>query len=376
MFPEWSWIIGLLLGATIGSFLNVVIYRLPRGISLSNPPNSFCPKCKHQLGPLDLFPLFSWLISGGKCRYCKEPVAPRYFLVELLNGAIWAGIWWQYVLVRQDFVTAAFYALVAAALVAIIFIDWELYIIPDELNATILLIAVAYHGFTGHWNEALYGGLAGWGAMWGMQLLGGLLFRKHALGDGDIKMMRGVGVVLGPLLLGAGVGIAVLLGIVGGVAGMILAGKQPAPVSAEGEESDQAPDPVYVTDILVLGIYYLLCLDVLALVFHGVENATIKLLRFKPPEEEEDLEDDSWKTPTTIPFGPYLAAGSIVCMLFAAGVEKGLKDYWQNATGASTPKVSTEGVYRHNNGARNVIFEASSGRNQTASLATCRRRVS
>ncbi|MBI3721363.1 MAG: prepilin peptidase, partial [Fimbriimonas ginsengisoli] len=83
MFTEWSWVVGLLIGAAVGSFLNVVIYRMPRGISLSNPSKSFCPKCKHPLGWLDLVPLLSWLILRGRCRHCGGPVSARYFFVEV-----------------------------------------------------------------------------------------------------------------------------------------------------------------------------------------------------------------------------------------------------------------------------------------------------
>src|SRR5947209_4229016 len=139
MMTSWSWVIGLFLGATIGSFLNVVIYRLPRGVSLSNPPKSFCPTCKHSLTYFDMFPLLSWLIQRGRCRYCKSKVSSRYFFVELVNGLIWAGIWYQYLIVRADLGTAIFYAMAASALVVIIFVDLELFIIPDQVNAFLLV---------------------------------------------------------------------------------------------------------------------------------------------------------------------------------------------------------------------------------------------
>src|SRR5689334_17322278 len=106
MMYGWTWVVGLFLGATIGSFLNVVIYRMPRGLSLSDPPRSFCPKCKHELGFWDLFPLLSWLLLRGKCRYCQAKVSARYFFVELVNGSIWAGIWYQYLVLGSDPITA------------------------------------------------------------------------------------------------------------------------------------------------------------------------------------------------------------------------------------------------------------------------------
>ena len=98
LFPEWTWIVGLLIGASIGSFLNVVIYRMPRGLSVKEPKHSFCPSCKHQLGVPDLFPLLSWLFSRGKCRHCGSSVSPRYFIVELFTGGLFAGFWYQWLI--------------------------------------------------------------------------------------------------------------------------------------------------------------------------------------------------------------------------------------------------------------------------------------
>src|SRR5687767_7849975 len=107
---------GLAFGAAIGSFLNVVIYRMPRGLSLNNPKNSFCPKCKHRLMMSDMIPLVTWLIQRGKCKYCAANIPSRYFWVELLNGAIWAGIWWQYLVVGDDWVKGLCYAFAASTL--------------------------------------------------------------------------------------------------------------------------------------------------------------------------------------------------------------------------------------------------------------------
>jgi leader peptidase (prepilin peptidase)/N-methyltransferase len=331
VFPDWTVVVGFMLGATIGSFLNVVIYRLPRGMSLSNPSSSFCPICKHWLHPVDLVPLFSWLSTGGKCRYCLAPIPPRYFFVELLTGALWAGLWWQYLVLDDQWVTACFFAAAAAALVAVIYIDWELYIIPDELNAAILFIGIGLQGVLGTWTTALVGALLGWGLLWGIALLGRLGFGKDAMGHGDIKMMRGVGAIIGPLLLVANLGIAVILGLVVGILMIMLARKAQAAAEAEGtDEEPYQPEPI--RDLLLLGVYYLLCLDVLALAFRGIERTVSTWLIQKPAPES--IEDDDWKPSlTTIPFGPYLAAGAIVCMLFGGAIETGMRDYWRNATG-------------------------------------------
>ncbi len=340
MFPSWSWIVGLVFGATIGSFLNVVIYRLPRGMSLSNPKNSFCPICKHQLGVPDLFPLLSYLASGGKCRYCKTPFSSRYFWVELLNGSLWALIWWQYILVSYEPLKAGFYALTCAALVAVIFIDWELYIIPDELNATLLVFGVAYQAFNHSLNVALVGGLAGWGILWGIALLGRLGFGKDAMGHGDIKMMRGVGTLIGPGLLVANMAIAVVSGLVIGLALMFVSSRlakgQVSGVAEASGGEEEVYEPESIGSLFIHGAWYLLCLDIIAIAFP-------KMYKWIGEEQlEQNIDDDDWKPSlTTIPFGPYLAIGAILCMVFASPIEKGISTYMQNLSRPNTSFKTT-----------------------------------
>ncbi len=342
MLPEWFWIPGLLIGAAIGSFLNVVIYRLPRGISLSNPPNSFCPKCEHRLGVPDLFPLFSWLISRGRCRYCHEPVASRYFFVELITGALWAGLTWQYLIVAWEPLRALFFALTMAALVAIVYIDWELFIIPDELNASILVIGILYRAFEGGWLQGLYGALVGWGILWGIALLGRVAFGKDAMGDGDVKMMRGVGFVVGPLLVGASIGLAVPLGLIGGITGIVIDNVQAKKRAASGqaEAADVEEPPPYATPIWVVllsGLWYLLCLDVVGLFVPPLNRWVDGIL----PQENIDEEDDWKPSATTIPFGPYLAAGVAICLLFAHPIEGAIQSYIHGTLGQAARVTSS-----------------------------------
>ena len=326
MAPDWTWVIGLFLGATIGSFLNVVIYRLPRGLSIISPSKSFCPNCKHSLGPLDLFPLFSYLFSGGKCRYCKQSFSSRYFWVELLNGILWAAIWWQYIIVTVDPLKAGFYALTTAALVAVIFIDWELYIIPDQLNAMLLIFGLGYHAFDKSIMVAVWGAVLGWGILWGIALMGRLMFQKDAMGHGDIKMMRGVGALIGPTLLAANMVISVVAGLVIGVAMLIIASrmKKEEP-ETEGEQEFIPPETI--GSLFVHGGWYLTCLDIVAIPFPSIYKW------IGETESEENIDDDDWKPSlTTIPFGPYLAIGAIACMLFAAPINKGVETYINSVT--------------------------------------------
>jgi leader peptidase (prepilin peptidase)/N-methyltransferase len=328
LFPEWTMVIGAMIGAFFGSFLNMVIYRLPRHLSFSDPKRSFCPNCKHSLEWIDLFPLLSWASTGGKCRYCKDPIAFRYEMVEIITAVLFAGVWWRFMsgVPNPDLISAVAYALCTCALVAIIFIDWATYTIPDELNAFLLVVAVVYQAIEGRLMFAFEGALLGWGLLWGIAFLGRLLFGKDAMGDGDIKMMRGIGALLGPLLLAANVSIAVVLGIIGGVAGLIVASvaAKKAPEATAPEEEPYEPTPIWL--VAASGAWYFCCLDVVQLFVKPLDT----WVRSKFPEEEEE---DDWKPSiTTIPFGPYLAAGTLVCMLFGPWLQSQILGYWHERT--------------------------------------------
>lgn len=323
MFPEWTWIVGLMIGAAIGSFLNVVIYRMPRLLSLGKPKHSFCPSCKHQLGMPDLVPLFSWLFSKGKCRHCGLKISSRYFWVELINGSLWAAIWYRYFCADptgSEWVLACFYLLATAALVAIIFIDGEHYIIPDEINAFLLFLGIGFAVYSHDWKLLLYGYLMGWGVIFGIAFLGRIAFGKDAMGHGDIKMMRGVGALLGPILTVFDVGIAVITGLIFGLMFMGIQATKDSKAKASGASSDGAAvvaevdeeeyEPERIKDLLILGITYLLCFDIAAIWFPKIYGS------MGYPVEDVSVEDDEWEPSlTTIPFGPYLAIGAIVCML-------------------------------------------------------------
>jgi leader peptidase (prepilin peptidase) / N-methyltransferase len=365
MFPEWTWIVGLMIGATIGSFLNVVIYRMPRNMSLGKPKNSFCPNCKVQLSMSDLVPLFSWLSTKGKCRYCYKKVPARYFWVELINGLLWAGLWYRYFCYEptgKDWVMGCFYGVATAALVAIIFIDGEHFIIPDEINAFLLFLGIAFHLINGTMRECLIGYLVGWGIIFGIAFLGRVGMGKDAMGHGDIKMMRGVGALIGPLLTVIDVGIAVVTGLIFGLIFIALSARKSPPEvatvneatgttkNAEGvlgvgegatladataetaslvarqEEEDYQPEPI--KDLLILGFSYLLCFDVVAIWFPKLYE------KMGYPVEDISVDEDDWQpSMTTIPFGPYLAIGALVCMLFRPELLQLAEGYVKSVTG-------------------------------------------
>ncbi|MER3495487.1 MAG: hypothetical protein C4320_00860 [Armatimonadota bacterium] len=323
MFPAWTILIGFWLGAVAGSFLNVVIYRLPRGISLSNPPHSFCPKCEHRLGVKALIPLASWLFARGRCVYCKAPVWSRYFWVELVNASLWAILWKIYFVDAPgyDWITPVAYLLTTAALVAIVWIDGELFIIPDEICAFLLAVGLVYGAATGRFGEAVLGALTGWGVLFGIAFLGRVAFKKDAMGHGDIKMMRGIGALIGAKLVIFNLMIAVVLGLVGSLALMAFhALRQNKPIG-EAEEDETPYEPESIRDLLVLMISYLLLFDVIALFWKGLYP------RLGFEAEAENIEEDDWRpTATTLPFGPYLAAGALACLLFQSSILQ----FWSN----------------------------------------------
>ncbi|MFN3728797.1 MAG: prepilin peptidase [Fimbriimonadaceae bacterium] len=333
--PEWSWFLGFWFGTVIGSFLNVVIYRVPRGLSLSKPANSFCPKCKHPLKTADLVPLVSYLVLGRKCRYCHEPVSARYFAVEFLTGVVWAGIWWQYLLVQQEPAKMLAYAAAASCLIAIIFIDWELYIIPDQINAVLWLIGMLYSGWLiyqnspGAWTWGMPSGVAGWivgvGLIWGIAFLGLVAFRKDAMGHGDIKMARGIGAVLFPALTVMSVGLAVVVGAVLGVVQILLRGKPTEPEGNESEEEGEEMPPETIGSLVRCGLGYLLLIDVIGLLFPKVYKAWFGE---DPYAIEEDLETFEVER-TMIPFGPYLALGAIIAAVFHGPIFEWFEAYQQ-----------------------------------------------
>lgn len=121
------------LGACIGSFLNVVIYRLPRNLSVNEPKRSFCPNCKEPIPLSRNIPLITWLWQRGKAACCGAPIIPRYFIVELLTGLLFLAIW---IVQTQEnaAILAPIYWVMTAMLIAGSFIDFEHYLIPDELT--------------------------------------------------------------------------------------------------------------------------------------------------------------------------------------------------------------------------------------------------
>ncbi len=184
----------IILGLLIGSFLNVCIYRLPKEESIVSPP-SHCGSCGHQLMPIDLIPVFSWLFLRGKCRYCGAKISIRYALVELLTGALFGFLGWHYGLNPELGFMLAF----TAIFIIIFFIDLDHSIIPDELVIAGFITAAAYLAWV--WMSGAYPlNILDHGL--GFLIGGGLylflaVVTNGGMGGGDIKLMAMLGFWLG-----------------------------------------------------------------------------------------------------------------------------------------------------------------------------------
>jgi leader peptidase (prepilin peptidase) / N-methyltransferase len=226
-----------LLGLCIGSFLNVVIHRLPlmleRGwkadsaemlgvtIDAAEPltlstPRSRCPSCGHRIAWYENIPVASYLWLRGMCSACKTAISPRYPLIEVLTGALFAAIGWRFGATPVALLWCGF----AAVLVALAGIDWDTTLLPDNLTLPLLwagLVAAAL-GWTVPLSEALWGTVAGYLSLWTVYWLFKLTTGKEGMGFGDFKLLAALGawlglkmvlpVVLAASVLGAIVGIA------------------------------------------------------------------------------------------------------------------------------------------------------------------------
>jgi leader peptidase (prepilin peptidase) / N-methyltransferase len=192
------------LGACVGSFLNVVIYRLPAGISLLWPP-SRCPKCGHKLGLTENIPILGWLMLRGRCRHCHTSISARYPLVETFTAVMWLATFWRFGATWQT----GGYCLLLAWLIALAAIDLDTMTLPNPLTSSGLMLGVVFQTFVGYQETQTIAGAVQYfvGSIGGMvlgiwiydiiQILGTLLMGQLAQGGGDAKLMGLVGAWLG-----------------------------------------------------------------------------------------------------------------------------------------------------------------------------------
>jgi len=235
------------LGAIIGSFLNVVIHRVPREQSIVFP-NSACPSCRAPLRAYDNIPILSFLILGGKCRSCRNPISIRYPVVEALTAILFVLV------TMRDGISFAlpFDLAFVAALIALVFIDAEHMILPNVITypgmifALIARVAIPYLAGPGQLDDLLgliqrlpglplwtvslsgaaLGALVGGGSLWLMGFIWEKLRGVEAMGLGDVKMMFMVGAFLGWRLAILTIFIGVLSGSLAGIAVMVRRGNR------------------------------------------------------------------------------------------------------------------------------------------------------
>lgn len=256
------------LGACIGSFLNVVIYRIPKGESIVSP-RSHC-SCGHMIAAYDNIPVLSWFLLRGRCRACGNRFSIRYPMVELLTAILFVAVW-----LRFDPLTALAFAIFVSMMLAAAFIDLDTMEIPDRfslggfiLGVVLSLLIPSLHGFGSDFYMAdslrslvvsLQGAFIGSGLILWIALVAELVLRKEAMGFGDVKLMGAIGAFCGwqgavfALFGGAVLGLLVILP-------MILASRKLSPPepSADVGEVDNGLRIPFGPSLVAGSIVYLL----------------------------------------------------------------------------------------------------------------------
>lgn len=208
-----------LFGASIGSFLNVVIYRLPTEDKSIVKPRSFCPSCKTPIAAYDNIPLISYLLLGGKCRHCSAKINSRYFLVELMTGAFAVAFFHlAFKVGRFHPLAALVYFVFTCAMIVITFIDIDLKIIPNVISLPGIPLGLACSFFMPHsFLSSLFGILIGAGTLLAIALGYYFITKREGMGLGDVKLMGMIGAFLGwkavPFTMLAGSMVGLLYGI-------------------------------------------------------------------------------------------------------------------------------------------------------------------
>lgn len=237
--------IAILFGLMVGSFLNVVIHRLPRmmerewktqcselnGLEETSVgaaeaynlmvPRSACPSCGHQITAMENIPVASYLFLGGKCSVCKTRISPRYPLVELATGTLAGLIAWKFGFGLLAF--AAFFFV--ACLIALTFIDFDTQLLPDDITLPLLWAGLLFSmngGFT-DLKSAVIGAMAGYLALWSVYWLFKLVTGKEGMGYGDFKLLAAIGAWFGWQLLPAVILLSSVVGSIVGIALILLA---------------------------------------------------------------------------------------------------------------------------------------------------------
>lgn len=234
----------VILGLMVGSFLNVVIHRLPKMMEREwhanclelqgkevpeQPkytivtPRSACPKCGHQITALENIPIISYLMLGGKCKGCKTKISIRYPFVEALTGALIGLVAYKYGYTY----TTLFAWIFVLALIAMTFIDFDTQLLPDDITLPLLWLGLLFNlngGFT-DLKSAVIGAMAGYLILWSVYWLFKLVTGKEGMGYGDFKLLGAIGAWFGWQLLPAVILLSSVVGAVIGIGMIMFRGK-------------------------------------------------------------------------------------------------------------------------------------------------------
>ena len=273
-----------MIGASIGSFLNVVIARLPENESIVRP-GSRCPACKTPIKPHQNIPILSWLFLRGRCASCRTPISIRYPVVELLTGVLFLACF-----IRFGMTWALAPALIlSASLVAITFIDIDTFEISDQISLPGIALGCLLRPicFDKPWFSGIVGALLGAAFLGFIRWAHMVVRKREGMGLGDIKLIAMIGAFLGPggllpaILVGAFAG-----SIIGGVV-VLMRKIRGEDVGSESEPEPEASEPE------------------------------------PEPGSDSDSDDDDWEPSwDAVPFGPFLALGALAALLFQPAFER------------------------------------------------------
>jgi leader peptidase (prepilin peptidase)/N-methyltransferase len=361
----WLVLAGL-VGACVGSFLNVVAWRLPRGESLSRPP-SRCPGCGTRIRWFDNVPVVSWVALRARCRACRAPISARYPLVEATTAALFVLVALRHG--PGEAAVAASKALAVAALVAISAIDWDHRIIPDRITkpgiAVGLLLALLVPGLhdarflpraepaLSRLLESALGALAGWFAIFAIRWVASRILRREAMGLGDAKLLAFVGAFTSPIAVVYVLLLASLVGAVLGSVYVVVRSRSAARVAGtatpEGGEARAfararvAPDRLEVGADLPEGARARVRMTLAADDVFEDEDVTVEArgvvegggrpgfsaVRLEAvPEAVADRLATFAAVRRYVPFGPFLALGGVAMLLYGDEVVRFVTETW------------------------------------------------
>ena len=242
--PNFFIFISVILGLLVGSFLNVVIHRLPimmerewqnNALEMQGKevpiiekytlvtPRSACPKCQHPISALENIPVISYLFLRGKCKGCKTPISLRYPMVEVLTGILIGLVSWKFGYTSMTLAAWAF----TFALITLTLIDYDTQLLPDDITLPLLWLGLAFNiggGFT-DLKSAVVGAIFGYLILWSVYWLFKIITGKEGMGYGDFKLLAAIGAWFGWQLLPAVILLSSVVGAVIGIALIVFGGK-------------------------------------------------------------------------------------------------------------------------------------------------------